>query len=66
MTDETKPSTAADDDDDYEFGRCHFCGGEGWDDCDDPMQCTNQHNRAGQCRCASCGGSGSAKDMTIW
>lgn len=47
-------------------GRCHWCHGDGWTECDDPIECTNQHNRYGECRCSSCGGSGKAKDMTIW
>lgn len=51
---------------DGESGDCHWCAGEGWDECDDPMQCTNAHSVEGLCRCKSCGGSGLAKDMTIW
>jgi hypothetical protein len=46
-------------------GSCYWCGGEGWDECDDPLECTKEH-RDGMCRCSSCGGSGNAKDMTIW
>lgn len=47
-------------------GECYWCGGEGWDECRDPIQCTKQHSRDGYCRCSSCGGSGLAKDQTIW
>ena len=47
-------------------GDCPWCSGEGWDECDDPLQCTNAHSPGGLCRCKSCGGSGLAKDMTIW
>ena len=47
-------------------GRCHWCGGDGWVECDDPIQCTSPHNRWGECPCSSCGGSGKAEDMTIW
>lgn len=58
-----------DDEDDgpYDDERdCFHCGGDGWTECDDPIQCCNQHNQSGLCRCKSCGGSGLAKDMTIW
>lgn len=64
-----------DDGDPANPGRCFWCAGEGWDECDDPIECTNAHHvvknpdgsYAGQlCRCSSCGGSGLAKDMTIW
>lgn len=67
-----------DDDDDRNLddsGDCFWCSGEGWDECDDPIECTKEHHvvknpdgsYAGQlCRCSSCGGSGLAKDMTIW
>ena len=47
-------------------GRCHWCAGDGWVECDDPIQCTYPHNKYGECPCSSCGGSGLAKDMTIW
>jgi hypothetical protein len=57
------------DDDDRE---CFHCGGEGYHDCPDPIECTSPH-LGGQYRdgienhrCDSCGGSGRAKDMTIW
>lgn len=52
--------------DDDEAGDCYWCGGDGWRECDDPLQCTSPHNRLGECRCSSCGGSGDARDMTIW
>lgn len=45
---------------------CFLCGGEGYDDCDDPIECTSPQTRDGLCPCKSCGGSGLAKDMTIW
>lgn len=54
---------------------CFWCGGERWDECDEPIECTSAHrviynadgSFGGQlCRCASCGGSGLAKDMRIW
>ena len=45
-------------------GDCAFCGGDGWIDGyeDDPLWYLPGEME----RCASCGGSGSAKDMTIW
>ncbi len=45
---------------------CHWCGGDGWVECHDPIQCTNLHSPDGLCCCSSCAGSGLAKDMTIW
>lgn len=47
-------------------GYCTFCGGEGWDECDDPYQCTSEHLSSGLCPCKACGGSGNATDQTIW
>jgi len=71
-TPETEQREPDDGEDEFE---CFHCGGEGWDECDDPLECTKAHHiiknpdgsYAGQlCRCSSCGGSGLAKDMTIW
>jgi hypothetical protein len=45
---------------------CSHCGGDAWVECPDPIQCTYPHNRFGECPCAACGGSGLAKDQTIW
>lgn len=45
---------------------CYWCAGNGWGECSDPIQCTHPHNAYGECQCSSCGGSGLAKDMTIW
>lgn len=45
---------------------CYRCHGEGWQECHDPIQCTRPHNDFGECPCHSCGGSGDAKDMTVW
>lgn len=66
-----------DDDSDFDdFGpddeerECFHCGGEGWVECSNPLECTRQHIGnaiIGQaCQCGSCGGSGLAKDMVIW
>ena len=58
----------ADDDVDFDDepsdGDCFHCGGEGWIDGydEDPLW----FNPGELERCASCGGSGRAKDMTIW
>lgn len=68
MSEHAQPDDVPDEYDDpgYEDDRrCYWCGGDGWDECDDPIQCTNEH-QYGLCRCSSCGGSGLAKDMTIW
>jgi hypothetical protein len=45
--------------------RCSRCD-DGWRECPDPMECTRAHNAFGECRCSSCGGSGLAKDQTVW
>lgn len=44
---------------------CSFCGGDGYEECDDRIQCTERHIN-GMCRCVACNGSGRAKDQTIW
>lgn len=64
-----RPEPLEDDEDDERFpeGRdCFHCSGDGWVECDDPIECCSLHNRFGECPCGSCGGSGDAKDMTIW
>lgn len=66
---ETDAPEFPDDDDDFDDGYerdCHWCGGDGLVECRDPIQCTRPHNKCGECPCSSCGGSGLAKDMTIW
>lgn len=45
---------------------CTRCGGEGWTECDDPIQCTREHDAGGWHPCKACGGSGDAKDQTVW
>lgn len=52
------------DEDDYEWWDCAFCGGDGWIDGyeDDPLWFEPGEMEL----CASCGGSGLAKDQTIW
>jgi len=61
------PEEEYDDNDDGDHDRrCFHCHGDGWVECDDRIQCTHPHNRFGECPCSSCGGSGNARDMTIW
>lgn len=53
--------------DDYDEERfCSGCGGDGERECDNPLECMNKHDRFGYCRCEYCGGSGLAKDQTVW
>lgn len=53
-----------DDWDEDDDGDCFHCGGEGYVDGyeDDPLWFSPGEME----RCSSCGGSGRAKDMTIW
>lgn len=52
------------DDDDVD---CTICAGEGWTDCDDPIQCmAPEHTAMGLCPCLACGGSGLGIDQTVW
>lgn len=75
MTTSTPRDARGEEDDDYynypddpddEDGDCFWCAGEGVSECSDPIECCNRHDKWGNCRCASCGGTGRAKDMTIW
>lgn len=55
------------DDNDSDFdgdSNCYWCGGDGWVDGeeDDPLW----YAPGELARCSSCGGTGRAKDMTIW
>lgn len=49
-----------------ENGACTMCGGDGYVECWDPIQCCLPHTRDGYCPCGACNGSGLAKDQTIW
>lgn len=61
------PDCMADDEyDDETGGRCYWCGGDGWTECDDPIQCTSPHNEFGECQCSPCNGTGSAKHQWLW
>lgn len=63
----TDTPLARDDDDETDpEAPCLHCGGDGWVQCRDPIQCTRPHNEQDECECASCGGTGLRKDMTIW
>jgi hypothetical protein len=44
---------------------CTICGGEGWTECDDPIQCMAEH-RGDLCPCLGCGGSGLGSDQRVW
>lgn len=61
---ETEEDDWRDDDNFDDDGDCGFCGGDGWIDGydDDPLWFAPGE----MARCASCNGSGRAKDMTIW
>ena len=52
--------------DEYEDDSCTHCAGDGYDECRDPIQCTRPHTTDGLCPCGACGGTGRAKDQTIW
>lgn len=52
--------------DDYDDDSCTFCGGDGWTECDDPIQCTDPRCDGQLCRCTACGGSGRGKDQVVW
>lgn len=67
--DPTRMYDDADEEDRYEpedGGSCTFCGGDGYDECDDPIQCTSRHSPDGLCPCSACGGTGLAKNQVIW
>jgi hypothetical protein len=60
-----------DDDDWDENADCSMCGGDGYEECYDPIQCLRRHFGGspfdgGEHECSACGGSGKAKDQTAW
>ena len=65
MTDDPSDPDDWDDWDDRDPD-CSWCAGDGWQECDDPIQCFRPHTEHGLCPCGACGGSGLAKDQTIW
>lgn len=50
--------------DDDNDNRCSWCGGEGFSECDDPLQCSDPACSGGACRCTACDGRGF--DQRIW
>ncbi len=43
---------------------CTWCLGDGFEECDD-IQCL-RHHIGDEHACSACGGSGLAKDQTVW
>jgi hypothetical protein len=61
------------DDGDERNGDCTHCCGERFVECPNPLECTRRHlggDRFGWggevCPCGACGGTGRAKDQTVW
>lgn len=54
---------AADDWDD-EYVPCSWCGGEGFSDCDDPIQCLDPACNGELCTCRGCNGLGHSQ--VVW
>jgi len=63
------------DDDPYAFDDgdtdCTICGGDGYVECDDPIQCMAPNHFGGglsdlYCACRACGGTGRGKDQVVW
>ena len=44
---------------------CTWCGGDGYTECDDPIQCCARHVN-GLCPCIPCNGSGQRSQQWIW
>lgn len=49
---------------------CTICGGDAWEECDDPIQCCAEHDgdpfAGGMHRCRACNGWGLASKQVIW
>lgn len=49
---------------------CTHCGGEGYAECIDPLQCMAPSHIGNDfdlwCPCTACGGSGKGKDQVVW
>ena len=43
---------------------CTFCGGEGVDECDDPIQCLDPACTGEWCTCSACDGRGHSQ--VVW
>ena len=47
-----------------EHPECSWCGGDGWGECDDPIQCCDPRCDGELCPCSACDGRG--YDQTVW
>lgn len=47
-----------------ETDACTWCGGEGWAECDDPIQCCDPQCDGVMCPCKACDGRG--YDQWVW
>jgi hypothetical protein len=45
---------------------CSFCGGDGEEECADPIQCFTPRCNGEWHQCPACRGSGLARDQRIW
>jgi hypothetical protein len=44
---------------------CSWCSGDGYAECDDPLQCCARHVN-GMCPCGACGGTGLRKNQVVF
>ena len=52
---------------DGEYALCSWCDGEGWTESGDPMwDGWDEYGNPNLIACPSCGGTGLAKDQTLW
>lgn len=51
-------------DEDDEYEPCTWCGGDGFAECDDPIQCTTPGCDEAYCQCRGCNGRG--YDQVVW
>ena len=47
-----------------EHPECSWCGGDGWGECDDPIQCLDPRCNGELCPCSACYGRG--YDQEVW
>ena len=50
--------------DDDQHPECSWCGGDGWGECDDPIQCLDPRCNGELCPCSACYGRG--YDQEVW
>jgi hypothetical protein len=64
--DAMSPERQWQEDDDAESfdNACTWCGGEGYDECDDPIQCCTPGCDGEWCMCKACDGRG--YDQVVW